>query len=149
MNDQKFWRHVRIRTTGCWKWTGCLWSNGYGRVRRNGRCVVAHRIAWELTNNPVPEGKLVLHKCDVRSCCRPSHLFIGTDADNVRDCIRKGRRASFIGERHPMAKLTPSAVLSIRKRRLKGEPLSSLAARYDVTPQAISLAANGKSWSHL
>lgn len=146
---ENFFRHVD-KTDTCWLWTGCLFSNGYGRVRigRN-RTVVAHRLSWELTHGPIPNGLCACHRCDVRACVNPSHIFLGTDADNVRDCINKNRRAYFRGSTHPMAKLMETDVIDIRAARKDGTALSALAKKYNVTPQAISLAANGKSWGHL
>lgn len=148
MKPKNFWRHVR-KSKKCWIWTGCLWSNGYGRVRANGRAVVAHRVAYELAAGRIPSGKLVLHRCDVRACVNPRHLFLGTHADNVHDCMDKGRRAKLIGEQHPMSKLTEQQVREIRRSRKAGVTLSALASRYGVTPQAVCLAANNHSWSHL
>lgn len=50
-----------------------------------------HQVAWILTNGPIPPGMGVLHRCDNQPCCNPSHLFIGTQADNVADMVAKGR----------------------------------------------------------
>lgn len=79
----------------CWLWTGALQSERYGclAVREGGRrmSIRAHRIAWELFRGPIPAGLNVLHACDQPRCANPEHLFLGTQADNIRDCVMKGR----------------------------------------------------------
>ncbi len=147
---KRLWNRVAKNPTGCWLWTGCKFSNGYGRIRLSGtETAVVHRLAWEATNGAIPGGLLVCHKCDVRHCCNPDHLFLGTDADNVKDCVKKGRRADLRGARHPMAKLNEFRVMKIRAGRAAGFPLSVFAKRYGVTIQAVSLASSGKSWGHI
>lgn len=110
---ERFWEKV-ARTDGCWKWLGSIATNGYGQLGVRGRSRVSHRIAWELTNGPVPQGLYVLHRCDVRSCVNPSHLFLGTLSDNMRDCARKGRVYSPKGEASHSAKLSDDQVRQIR-----------------------------------
>lgn len=79
-------------TTPCWEWTKCRNNWNYGVTSfGKGRTLGTHKLAWILTNGEVPEGYLVLHKCDNPPCCNPEHLFIGTQSDNVRDAITKGR----------------------------------------------------------
>ncbi len=80
------WQRVAYQPD-CWEWIGARTSAGYGLM--DGRYV--HRLAWELTRGPIPKGVLVLHHCDNRVCVRPSHLFLGSYLDNVRDMIAKGR----------------------------------------------------------
>src|SRR3990167_6332282 len=90
--EQRFWRMV-YRTDWCWLWLGAKLKKGYGVFRETcpRRSVLAHRVAYELANGPIPGGKFVCHHCDNPSCVRPSHLFLGTQKDNMADCSRKGR----------------------------------------------------------
>jgi len=91
---ERFWDKVVIGPN-CWVWVGACDSNGYGRVRRERRedgVEGAQRMSWILANGPIPDGLFVLHHCDNPPCVRPKHLFLGTQADNLADCISKGRR---------------------------------------------------------
>lgn len=91
---QSFWVNVRIGDPDeCWPWTGSKQRKGYGTVNRFKRQWVAHRFAWEMMNGPIPEGMLVCHKCDNPPCCNPAHLFLGTNKENLMDCVAKGRHA--------------------------------------------------------
>lgn len=107
----------------------------------------AHRAAWELSGNYIPPGLCVLHRCDNRQCVNPKHLFLGTLADNVADCVSKGRQAR--GEKNRHAKLSEQDVLKIRKALARGEQGKLIAARYKVTPTAISYIRNRKVWVHI
>jgi hypothetical protein len=96
----RFW--IKVDRSGgpdaCWEWTSksvkrskCGLAYGDFRVSRN-KVIGAHRMAWELTNGPIPDGLCVCHKCDNPLCCNPSHHFLGTRADNVADMLAKGRK---------------------------------------------------------
>lgn len=91
---ERFWEKVDVRGPDeCWPWMAGL-RQGYGRFTiTHGKGVQAHRVAYELTKGPIPPGLDVLHDCDFPPCCNPSHLWPGTNLDNVRDSVAKGRRA--------------------------------------------------------
>lgn len=86
--------------SGCLEWSGVTVApphapnHRYGRVRVDGKKVLAHRRAYELARGPIPPGMKVCHSCDNPLCCNPAHLFLGTQKDNVQDSITKGRHVS-------------------------------------------------------
>ena len=144
-----FWSSVdRREQSKCWVWTRGKLPEGYGQLRVHGRNILAHRHAWELTNGPIPTYRLVLHACDNPSCCNPAHLFLGSQRDNVRDMIEKGRRPCFsvyhIGEKNSRAKLTD--VLAIRKEAEIGATSTILGPKYNVAPRTIRDIVSRKTW---
>lgn len=152
-----FIERLAFGTTECWHWVGSRSEIGYGMfasARDTYGCpeIVAHRIAWHLWNGPIPDGLKVLHRCDVRSCVRPEHLFLGTQADNVADMIAKGRdrRNPLRGERNHRSRLTDALVRAIRAEARAGAVTQrALAAKYGVSPMTVSRAVRGESWSHV
>lgn len=133
--------------SGCWLWLMSCNTHGYGNAAFRKRLTVAHRISWELHIGPIPEGLHVLHKCDVRACVNPDHLFLGTNADNIADRDRKGRGRQPRGEQSGMAKLTEAQVREIRAG--SGESQTAMAARFGVTPGLVCKIANNRCWRHL
>ncbi len=124
--------YVKEPNTGCWLWTGSLTTVGYGQFFQNGKRTHAHRVSWEQTNGPIPDGLFVLHKCDVRSCVNPKHLFLGTHADNMADAVSKKRMRH--GENHPKTTLTDTQV---REIRVSTEAGRRLAARLGVSHSTV------------
>lgn len=156
--EERFW--VKVDKNGpvpehrpelgqCWVWTAAQYSAGYGEFYWGG-LVGAHVASWMLARGPVPEDRWVLHHCDRRPCVRPSHLFLGTQADNMQDMHQKGRgNTGAPGEANRHAKLTANQVLEIRRRFDAGERGVSLAAEYGVLFNAISRIVTGVTWKHL
>lgn len=133
----------------CWEWTASK-RLGYGRFRTREGLETAHRIAYRMFCGPIPERMLVCHSCDNRGCVKPSHLFLGTAADNMRDMVEKDRSPRNPGEGNPSAKLTNKQVLNIKMALSDGYySQSDLARHYSVTPSAIHLIAHGKKWGWL
>lgn len=145
---ERFWQKtVPIPEAGCLLFTGCVDVIGYGRFPYMGENK-AHRVAWILAHGQIPEGMKVLHKCDVRSCVNPSHLFLGTQKDNVQDCLSKGRHRSTprFGESNPMSRLKAHQVQQIKKDISLGASQISQAIAYGVSPMTISRIVRGESW---
>lgn len=143
--EQRFWAKVQKRDQ-CWLWTGAASRQGYGQLLFKRKNEKAHRLSWQLHNGAIPEGVWVLHKCDVKKCVRPDHLFLGTRLDNVRDMIAKGRDAR--GERSATAKLTEGKVREIISI---GSSLSraEIGRRFGVHSTTVSWILRGHGWKHI
>lgn len=99
---------------GCLEWKGYTEAGGYGCVNFDGKRLLAHRVAWEIANGPIPDGLLVCHHCDNRRCVNVAHLFLGTTADNAHDRDRKGRRNSVQPPRVPPVRRTATERFYLR-----------------------------------
>ena len=101
--ESRFWRMVAVNEVNdCWHWKGSTYD-GYGSFRLNkSKTIRAHRLAYMLSSglDKIPDNLCCCHRCDVRNCCNPKHLFLGTKKDNTRDMIDKGRDAYSGGYRH-------------------------------------------------
>lgn len=134
---------------GCWTTTGDRNRDGYGVMIFRRRKLLLHRVSYMAFVGPIPAGKSVCHKCDNPPCANPHHLFVGTQADNARDMVAKGRANRAWGESAPGAKLTAGQVLDIRRLAEEGESQIALALRFGVKPLAIHDIVHRKSWRKL
>lgn len=139
--DARFWAKVDKRGLDeCWEWQAA--TNRYGQFWIEGEFRGAHRVAWELTNGPIPTGMQVCHHCDNPPCVNPAHLFIGTALDNNRDRAAKGRSAVNTPRN---TKLSLGDLAEIRKRYATGTVSQRvLAADFGVTQGHVSDIVNGK-----
>ena len=146
--EERFWEKVNIgKPEDCWEWLAGKNDDGYGNFV-NKKAYKAHRMAWILTNGEIPDELCVCHKCDNRSCCNPSHLFLGTKAENSRDRNIKGRQAW--GERNGPAKLSIKEVEEIRRLYATGHySQRELAKIYGVNHNTIGSAYNRETWKRV
>jgi hypothetical protein len=147
-----FWSWVE-KTDGCWIWTGFRDHNNRGSFvpgsqRQGVPKWQTHRFAWFITFGVIPIGLSVLHKCDNPPCCRPDHLFIGTQKDNMQDALKKGR--TLRGDNCPWAKLTAEQVILMR-RRYRSEYISytDLAKDFGIHPTTVGEIMRRKKWAHV
>lgn len=150
---ERFLKHVR-KTDGCWLWFGSVSNSGYGKttVRRDGKLkhVGAHRAAWLIYNGDLPDGRIcVCHRCDEKRCVNPSHLFLGTDKENVTDAYQKERRKRD-GRPLYQPKFSPETVREIRNRaEVEGVTGRALAESYGVSRMLISKIINGQIYRYV
>lgn len=122
--------------TGCWEWQGSKNSSEYGNIYVGKRHFKAHRLMWKCVYGDT-QGLQVLHKCDNPSCVRPSHLFLGTQAENMRDKVLKGRAG---------IKLNIEDVRDICTSKLSPK---ELAEKYAVNIRTIRRVLNRETWKHI
>ena len=144
---ERFWEKVDRRGPDeCWPWTAST-SRGYGQIGSCRTMLKAHRVSYELHNDPVPDGLDVLHSCDNPPCCNPTHLFLGTHQDNMDDKVEKRRQSR--GETNGQAKLTEDQVDALRREYIKGSRTRgqhALARKYGVHQTHIRRIVRGESW---
>lgn len=138
--------------TGCHNFVGHCNPEGYGQLyvayRKKGKHTErAHRIAWSIAHGEVPECLCVLHTCDNPSCVNPEHLYLGTNADNMKD---KADRERIVGERNPNAKLTERQVLDVLKMFHEDKcTIGAIAREYAVGHSTIGNIVKGRRWKHI
>ena len=134
--------------SGCWLWQGLVRPDGYGNAHFERKRQGAHRVAWKLFRGEIGPGLVVCHKCDVRACVNPEHLFLGTTAENMEDMTAKGRCPR--GENHGSAKLTADQVIRIKSMLAEDRLyISEIALEFGVSQTAIRDIKSGKTWRHV
>lgn len=132
---------VRLNeVTGCLEWTMGKNHNGYGVIKVDGKDRGAHRVAYLLAHGEIPEGMHVLHTCDNRACVNHLHLFLGTNADNIADKVRKDRAGK---------KLTAATAQEIIDMVKSGATQKEAAERYEVTQPTVSRILSGERRKYL
>ena len=146
--EERFWAKVD-KAGECWEWTaGRLYRRdgtpSYGSFNFNGNQQVAHRVSWQLEKGPIPPGLWVLHHCDNVSCVRPSHLYLGTHAENTRDAVVR-RRMAF-GERTWNHKLREVDVRAIRAVAECGFTTETIGTFFGVSGSTVRYILRGEHW---
>ena len=151
--EQRFWSYVN-KTDSCWLWTGPKYTNGYGRFNLKLKRYPAHRYMYErISGNEIPPRMFLCHRCDVRACVRPEHLFAGTQSENMRDAASKGRlhwqKNPPKGDLHTRAKLHERDIPIVWF--LYGENFTTrrIAALFGVRPSTIQDITAGRTWTHV
>lgn len=154
----RFWNKV-VKTDTCWLWNACVDKGGYGLILLHEKQLLkSHRVSWIIHRGPIPDGLHVLHNCpggDNPSCINPEHLWLGTNLDNVRDKMSKGRhsmgdRTKSTGELSHFSKLTTEQVIQIRNLYSTGGlTYRDLSSRFGVCFQVIGAIVKRKTWKHV
>lgn len=155
----RFWS--KVDTSGdCWIWTGRFKSKQpeehYGLFYLGGRDILAHRVAYQLTHSPIPDGLFVCHRCDNPPCCNPAHLFPGDQLVNMHDMAAKKRHWQYRrpemqlrGERVKNAKLTEDQVREIRALARSGVVQREIARRFGIDQKTAGQVIRRKTWKHV
>jgi hypothetical protein len=175
--EERFWEKVDKKSPDeCWEWKNSI-INGYGTIKLNGKNKLTHRLSYELNVGPIPPGLFVCHTCDNPKCVNPTHLFLGTQKDNLQDASKKGRIASgnlhysrthpellargdchwckthpesYLGEKNGNAKLTENQVKEIRQLYARGSiTLKELGMKFGAGLSTIGYIVNHKTWKHI
>lgn len=149
--EERFWRYVDKRSESeCWEWLGAIDGGKYGQLKGSGKSASsyrAHRISYQIHHGDIPDGFVVMHTCDNRTCVNPLHLVLGTQQENVLDCKCKGRRVVNIspmkGEKNGRSKLTEQDVVLIRNSQLQTKQLQD---KYKVSATTIRKIKRRSSW---
>lgn len=135
--------------TPCWIWIAQKSRFGYGKLSDSkGKKLFPHRVSWEIHNGPIPAGKFVLHKCDVRLCVRPDHLFLGTKGENMADMREKGRAAK--GTENGWSKLTEFQAFQIRSLYSTGKlTFEQIGNAFGIYASQAGNIVRAKVWKHV
>lgn len=146
--EKRLWGNIYKSETGCWEWQGATFKGtGYGCISINSIPKLAHRVAYEEANGEIPEGLLVLHRCNNKLCINPDHLYAGTHNENMRDMANTD---AVKGENNANSSLKESDVLEIRKLiKERKVYYGDIAKMYGVSREAIKDIARGRTWSWL
>ena len=138
--EDRFWSYVAPPTErGCREWLVSVNSRGYGVVRFDSHRQLAHRVAYQISRGPIPDGLCVLHHCDNRLCVNPDHLFLGTFADNSRDMVAKGR-----GRVPSPWRIADDVRTAIVRDHAAGLTYRALAAKHGVSKTQAGRIATGR-----
>jgi Zinc-binding loop region of homing endonuclease len=155
------WDKVDVKAVDqCWPWLGWKNEQGYGRFEIDGKAYYAHRAIFQLANPgtislAAPFDRFAAgflrHSCDNPSCCNPSHLIIGTHAENMRDMAERKRQkwCHVPSTESPRAKLTAHDVQQIRKQKREGATLNALAMLYDVHRSTIKGVLSARHYADI
>ncbi len=146
-------RIERVPESGCWIWMGTTNPAGYGTLfigltaDGSRHCVRAHRLSYQLHKGEIPSGLFVCHRCDVRPCINPDHLFCGTTQDNTDDRVAKGRNHYNVGDSHPRKKIDAALAGAIISMYRSGITIFNIRKQLGVSKYIVSDICNGRSWT--
>lgn len=138
---------IEVDSNGCWLLKTSILANGYAYLSYRGKSWLAHRAVYTEYHCEIPEGLLVLHRCDVRNCVCPDHLFLGDHVMNAEDMLYKNRGS--VGEKHYSAVLTEDLVRQLRKEYVPGDSWMALEKKYGINRGVIRPAVLGRTWKHV
>lgn len=162
--QERFWKHVR-RTDGCWNWQGGCSPDGYGKFAVTAprgatpkqKHFRAHRLSYQLLHGYIHADLVVRHDCDNPLCVNPSHLRLGTQRENIQDCIRRGRfprdhvplASRRRGSSHHAAKITEALAFEIKSLAASGMRQAAIGRLLHVRARLVQQVVSGTTWRHV
>jgi hypothetical protein len=147
---KRFWSKVDIKDLfDCWEWQASKDNDGYGNFRVEGKTKQSHRFAWELVYGKIPEGLLCLHICNNPSCVNLSHLYLGTDQNNMDDKVKANRQSKLKGEQCGRSKLTNNDVVQILVLIKQGYKNKDISKIFKVTPDNVGYIRRRQTWKNI
>lgn|SRR5688572_3733080 len=146
------WEGITKRVDECWPARWRKNNHGYSMAKFRGRSPqLVHRLVWVSVHGAIPNGLHVLHRCDHPWCCNPTHLFLGTHQENMKDRDLKGRLKTthLCGEQNGHSVLTENDVLAIREIRKTGLSYQKIADQFGVTKRSIINVIQRRTWNHV
>jgi hypothetical protein len=144
---------VEIDSNGCWLWRKYRHRLGYGVMKLHNRLEQAHRAAWLILVGAIPSGMQLNHRCHVRHCVNPQHLYLGTQTDNMRDMEVSGRAKRSVGSKNGSSKLTEEQALEIRARATEANGrkghVKALCAEFGISESLVRQIRRGEAWRHV
>lgn len=150
--EEKFSRYfIPTTSTNCWEWFGKKRGNGYGCFYWKGKYISAHRFSFQYFHKTPLSDLYVCHSCDNKKCVNPTHLFLGTNRDNILDAVTKGIHGKNLhrGETHYKATLYASDIMLIRRLAAKGFSHSHISDLFDIQRRSVTKIVNKTTWKHV
>lgn len=145
---ERFWEKVEVRgADDCWPWLAATKQGGYGKIiDADGRFQLTHRVAYRFAFGDIPVGLVVCHRCDNPGCVNPQHLFLGTQAENLRDMRSKHRDNPPRGSKHPKTRLDEVLVVRLRADQRSHR---RIAKDYGIGKSTVGMIKAGLTWTHV
>lgn len=138
----------KVDTSGsCWLWTKRTDTHGYAQAKLDGRVQLVHRFVCRVATGEDITGKVVMHTCDTPRCINPAHLRIGTQLDNIRDRVLKGRNGACRGDDAPWSKMNSEAVKRLREDFARGRNRNEISQAYGISKTQMYRIAYKESWA--
>ena len=147
-----FLEHVNVPavTEACWEWLGPKDRYGYGRCSFNGGRWRSHQVSFRIFKGPIPNGHQINHHCDNRICVRPTHIYSGTQLENIGDMLQRERNVAHKGEKHSQASISEAQAKAIM-RLIEADRLShaEIAKFIGCSRNVVANISCGRRWTHL
>jgi hypothetical protein len=145
----RLWAKTTVEFNGCWTFLGSQNRSGHVKISLNAKGAFAHRVSWTEHKGPIPEGKMVLHKCVGNGCCwNPTHLYLGDSKSNARDMVLQGRNYNPKGELANASKLKEADVVAIKQIPFTVGNIA-VGKMFGVSEYAIYSIRKNLTWAHV